>query len=66
MASPDLKVDTDLIRSHSTEIGGLAETVDQCSSVADATKGQVGGGAFGVLCSFFRSEEHTSELQSQR
>ena len=55
MASADLKVDTSRIRSHSTEISSSASTIDESVSVADTTKGQVTGGAFGFLCSFFEA-----------
>lgn len=51
--SPDLGVDTGLIRSHASNVSNCASTLDQNVSVASGTQGQVGGNAFGIICSFF-------------
>ncbi|MFC2778214.1 MAG: hypothetical protein ACFN4K_09145, partial [Pauljensenia sp.] len=49
----DLGVDTDLIRSHASDVSSCADMLNQNVSTAAATQGQVSGNAFGIICSFF-------------
>ena len=53
--SADLGVNTEVIRDHATTVSDCASTLDESVGVANSTKGQVNGNAFGLICSFFVS-----------